>query len=392
MNSPDLPASEPAHRGALWALMFGNFVIGAGVLAPAGLINQLSAAFAIDIAQVGTLIAYGAAVLCVEAPLLAFLTNRIDRRKLLAGSLLLFAGGHLVSAFAPSFAVLLMTRLVMVASAALFTPQAASAIGLFIAPQRRSSAIAFIFLGWSVSSAIAIPVVSLLGAHAGWSVAYLIIGVSCTAAAAAVFLTLPPGLTAPPLSVAAWRKVVSSPIVALLLVVTAISLTGQFVEYPFIAAELKSRLNAGPALIAGMLAVYGVAGVLGAILSASLIGRLGAPMTASVFLVAILAGLALWSSGRHFMIVTVLGLFVWGSGVGPANSAQQARLITADPALASASVALNTSAIYVGQAIGTSLGGTLLTNGYSSSIGVVGVALLAAALLCSLIVRWRYSA
>jgi hypothetical protein len=30
-------AEQDAHRAALWALLFGNFVIGAGILAPAGL-------------------------------------------------------------------------------------------------------------------------------------------------------------------------------------------------------------------------------------------------------------------------------------------------------------------------------------------------------------------
>ena len=49
-------AEQDAHRAALWALLFGNFVIGAGILAPAGLINDLRQAFNVDAATVGTLI------------------------------------------------------------------------------------------------------------------------------------------------------------------------------------------------------------------------------------------------------------------------------------------------------------------------------------------------
>ena len=92
---------------ARWALLFGNFVIGTGVLAPAGLINEISSAFAVDIPRAGSLIGYGAAVLCVEAPLLAFLTNRVDRRGLLTAALVLYVVGHLLSAYATSFGVLL---------------------------------------------------------------------------------------------------------------------------------------------------------------------------------------------------------------------------------------------------------------------------------------------
>ena len=59
---------------------------------------------------------------------------------------------------------------------------------------------------------------------------------------------------------------------------------------------------------------------------------------------------------------------------------QQARLVGADPELASASVALNTSSIYVGQAVGSGLGGVLFARGDSLAMGYVAVAFLVAAL------------
>ena len=63
-------------RTALWPLLLGNFVIGTGVMAPAGLITELTAAFAVDVAAVGSLIAWGGALLCVQAPIVAFATSR----------------------------------------------------------------------------------------------------------------------------------------------------------------------------------------------------------------------------------------------------------------------------------------------------------------------------
>lgn len=380
---------QTSQNAALWALMLGNFVIGTGVLAPAGMINELSVAFSVDIATVGTLIAYGAAVLCVEAPLLAFFTNRFDRRALLTASLLLYAVGHAVSAFAPNFTVLLVARLVLVAGAAVFTPQAASAVGLFIPVERRASAIALIFLGWSLASAVAIPLVSLIGARLGWSVAYLAMAFIAFAAATAVFFAVPRRLVAPPLSIAAWKRVLSSGKILLVLLITALSLAGQCIEYPFVAAVLKNRFDASPEWIAALFAVYGIAGVVGAMISAKAIDRLGAPMTASIWLSAVLLGLLLWTLGSMSLILCAVALFIWGSGVGPANSAQQARLIAADPAVASASVALNTSVIYLGQALGTSLGAQFLASDYSNLTGIVSVAFLVLALGTSLLVhRW----
>jgi DHA1 family inner membrane transport protein len=376
-----------AQARARWALLFGNFVIGTGVLAPAGLINEISSAFAVDVPTAGSLIGYGAAVLCIEAPLLAFATNRLDRRVLLTSALALYVVGHLLSAFAPSFGMLLAIRLAMVGGAAVFTPQAASAIGLFIAPEHRAGSVAFIFLGWSVALAVGVPLVSLAGAQFGWSATYLVLAGASFVAAIAVFATVPNEL-----SVATWKAVFASRKVQLLLVVTCIFIAGQFTEYPFIAARLKSEAGADAATIAILFAVYGIAGVISSTVAASAIDTLGAPGTTRLALVFVIFGLAIWSLSGASMLLAALGLVIWGMGGGPAVAAQQARLIAADPNAASATVALNSSLLYAGQAIGTALGGWTLSNGHADKSGWLAVALIAIALVASIAAQRRFSA
>lgn len=59
---------------------------------------------------------------------------------------------------------------------------------------------------------------------------------------------------------------------------------------------------------------------------------------------------------------------------------QQARLAAAAPEMASASIVLNTYvAVYVGQAIGSGIGGLLFANGQLHVIGYVDVAFVASA-------------
>lgn len=381
-----------AQARARWALLFGNFVIGTGVLAPAGLINEISSAFAVDVPTAGSLIGYGAAILCIEAPLLAFATNRLDRRVLLTSALALYVVGHLLSAFAPSFGMLLAIRLAMVGGAAVFTPQAASAISLFIAPEHRAGSVAFIFLGWSVALAVGVPLVSLAGAQFGWSATYLVLAGASFVAAIAVFATVPNELMTPPLSVATWKAVFASRKVQLLLGVTCIFIAGQFTEYPFIAARLKSEAGADAATIAILFAVYGIAGVISSTIAASAIDTLGAPRTTRVALVFVIFGLAIWSLSGASMLLAALGLVIWGMGGGPAVAAQQARLIAADPNAASATVALNSSLLYAGQAIGTALGGWTLSNGHADKSGWLAVALIAIALVASIAAQRRFSA
>ena len=66
---------------------------------------------------------------------------------------------------------------------------------------------------------------------------------------------------------------------------------------------------------------------------------------------------------------------------------QQVRLVGAAPALASASVSLNTSMLYVGQAVGSAIGGILFAHGLLHSSGYVATAFLALALAGVFITR-----
>ena len=87
---------------SLVALALGNFVIGLGMLAPAGMMADLSAGLGVTVGAVGMLISFGAAVVCLSPPLVAWITSRVDRRKLLSGIMLWIAVGHFASALAPA--------------------------------------------------------------------------------------------------------------------------------------------------------------------------------------------------------------------------------------------------------------------------------------------------
>src|SRR4051812_35942515 len=153
----------PTHRRfAPTALMLGNFVTGCSVLAPAGMLGELSAELGVSIRDAGLLITWGAAMLCIGSPVTAWLTRRIERRTLLGATLAVFAITNLASVVATGYAMLLSLRLLMLAIGALYTPQAAGTAGLIVPAERRGSTIAYIFLGWSLAAAIGLPLITLI--------------------------------------------------------------------------------------------------------------------------------------------------------------------------------------------------------------------------------------
>jgi DHA1 family inner membrane transport protein len=106
-----------------------------------------------------------------------------------------------------------------------------------------------------------------------------------------------------------------------------------------------------------------------------------------LFTVLMLVGLTGWAVGAGVYPLMVASVAIWGLGFASSNSMQQVRLIGAAPALASASVSLNTSVLYVGQAVGSAIGGVLYAHGLLHAIGYAGVAFVGLALMMVIVTR-----
>ncbi len=375
---------QTAGRFPLWSLLFGNFVIGTGVLLPAGLLNVLGADLNVPPATAGLLLFAGGLVVGFGAPLLAGLTSRFDRRMLLAAAAMIYAVGHALAAFAPEFWSLLAIRTVSMIAAALFTPQAAATVGLIVPPEKRSQAIAFIFIGWSMASVVGIPLGSLLAAEIGWRATFLAMAILSAIACAGVWVSLKPGLRVQPLLLSSWLAVLRSPVLLCVMLVTLLSMAGQFTLVSYLAPTLREAFGASQSEIALLFAIFGAAGVSGNYLATRAIGWLGVDRAVLVSLLSLVAGMGLFGVFfGNYALACVAGT-VWGLGSFSSNSLQQSRLVAAAPTLAAATVALNTSAVYLGQSIGAAAGGVVIEGGITVSIAWTASVFLVLAVVMSL--------
>ncbi len=366
-----------------WALMFGNFVIGVGVMAVAGTLNDLSHSLNVSIALAGQLIAIAAATMAFGAPLLASWVAGFDRRRLLALALLWYAAGHAISALMPTYAALWPVRALTMLAAAVFTPQAAAAIGFMAAPRERGRAITFIFLGWSVSSVLGLPLSAWIGESFGWQFAFATIAALSLAAAVWVFAAMPDGVRPAALSMKAWRDVLTNPVLMAMVFVTALSGAGQFTLFSYFTPYYRNTLGASTEQITMLLMWFGAFGLIGNVVLTRVIDRVGPNIVVAFTLSLIALSLLAWPLAVT-LVRTAVVLVPWALGCFASNSTQQARLGLAAPALAPALMALNTSAIYLGQAIGASSGGWLISHGGYAPLHWVGLAWIVAAIVLSL--------
>jgi MFS transporter, DHA1 family, inner membrane transport protein len=380
------------RRFAPTALMLGNFVTGTAVLAPAGMLNELSTGLDVGIRDAGLLITFGAIVLCVGSPLTAWLTSRIERRKLLTATLAVLALTNAASAFAPDYAALLGIRLIMLAVGALYTPQAAGTAALIVGPQKRGGAIAYIFLGWSLAAAIGLPLVTFVASRYGWRAAYGGIGLVGCFSVLALAWRLPGGLTGAPVDLKTWADVGRNRPIVLLLLITTLQVSGQFAVFTYMGPLLTRLTHAGPDAVGLVFAIYGVFGFVGNVIATRLVDSWGSYRTSLLFMALLLSGACIWALGAGNLAIMAAAVAVWGLGFASTNSMQQVRLIGAAPALGPASVSLNTSALYVGQAIGSAAGGVLYASDHLYGAGYVAVAFIALALIVVTLTKPRQTA
>lgn len=369
------------------ALLLGNVVTGLSVLAPAAMLPELAAGLDVSIQAAGWLVTFGAIVMCFGSPLMAWATTHIDRRTLMTVTLGIVAFGHIVSAFAPNYAVLLAARLVLLAVAALYTPQAASTVALIVSEKDRPGAIAYVFIGWSLAIAVGLPLLTFLAVQFGWRAAYGGIAVLATVAMLLNAVGLPSGLRGAPLSLASWVEVARNRQIVLLLLITIIVISGTFQTFVFVGPLFSGLTGAGPQVVAVTLAVAGFVGLLGNVATTRAVAGVG-PYGMSLLLIATMfVGLLIWAFGAGALAAMIAGMAIASVGFAASNSIQQARLAIAAPALASASIALNTSAIYVGQAIGSAIGAELIARNMLTAVGFVAAAITGCALLVVLMTR-----
>ena len=366
-------AARPAMPAVLWPLLFGNFVIGTGVMAVPGTLNEISSGLQVSTATAGQLISAAAALMCVGAPLFAALVAGWDRRRLLALSMLWFGLLHLACAWAPSFGWLLVMRVLAVVSPAIFTPQAAASVGLLVPPEQRGRAITFIFLGWSVASVLGMPISAFIGGMLGWRAAFAGVAIFSLASAVWVWRSMPDGVKPPALSLDAWKETFRSRPLMLCVAVTLLYSAGQFVLFSYFAPYYKQKIAATPADLSLLFMWFGVFGFVGNMLMSRFIDRIGVHRAVMIGVAPMALSMLIFPLGTSFLLAAVVAV-PWALGCFSSNSAQQARLVSIAPTLAAGSIALNSSAMYAGQAIGAASGGWLISHGAMDSLHWAGFA------------------
>ena len=381
-NAP-ITGSKPAPMPpAIWALLFGNLIIGSGVLVVFGSLNDLVSSLQVSTATAGQLITAGAISMCISAPLLATFIGSIDRRKLLTFSLLWYAFFLTISTAMPSFASLLPMRVLTVLSPAIFTAQSAVCAGMLVPVEQRGKAISLAMLGWGGAMVLGVPLSAWISGHYGWEEAFLLVALLSLVSALWLWLKLPKGMKPPALKKSDWVALWKHPVLIRGAVVTVMYSAGQFVLFAYMAPVMRDQAGLSIDQFSLVLVWLGFWGVIGNLVISQFVDRIGAAKMVNISMLMIAAPLACFPLVTNIWLSLVL-LVPWGMMFIAVHAAQQTRQINTASELASATMAISTSGMYIGQGLGAVIGGIILAAGHMLWLGPVGMVILVLGILLS---------
>ena len=381
----DTLALPTQTRLTLLALSLGNFMVGIAAFVVLGLMSTITRTLSIDPAEGGRLLTYYAFAYAIGSPLLVAGTGRWPRRVVVTVAMLLVGLGSIACALAPTLGGMELARILTAFGGGLYSPAIAAVAVSLVPPERRGWALAQVFIGFTAAQGIGNPIGAWLGYTFGWQTAFYVVGILALAMALALWRIVPAATAFRPTSLGELVRILITPYMLVPLLFTVFYVSAGYTTLTYLTLILETRLGLGGTGIAIVLAIYGGMAFVAAVIS----GWLADAVAPSRLLYALCAALAvlmpLVTQGPTETISATVILAAWSLCSWSHFTAQQTRLVSISPEFAQLLLALNSSMLYVGIAMGSLLASKLLPISDFRGLAVGAVVQLAVATLVLLI-------
>ncbi|QFZ21684.1 MFS transporter [Saccharothrix syringae] len=365
---------------ALAALFLGAFVMGSAELIVVGILNLIADDMGVSISAAGSLVTTYALGISIGGPLLTAVTIKFARKQLLQISLAAYVLGNVLAVVAGAFGLLLAARVLTGSLHGLFIGVAFAVGTGMMPPEKMGKAISFVFGGVAVSTALGVPLGTLVGQVWGWQASFVAIIVTGVLALVLAIAVIPPVPNSGLGGFGAQARHALAPKVLAMLGLGFLLMGGQFAGLTYLQPFLSDVTGVSGGTISIFLLVYGIANAVGTFLGGAAADRNASGTIVVGGLLVVAALVALYVAGSN-PVVAAVALGVWGVvGFGIVPSIQYRVVGLAGPGRDFAAT-LPASAITAGIAVGALIGaaavaaggarGAVLTSLVICSVGVV---------------------
>lgn len=365
----------------LLALAIGAFGIGTTEFSPMGLLPVIVRGVDVSIPAAGMLISAYAVGVMVGAPLMTLLLSHRARRSALIFLMAIFTLGNVLSAIAPDYATLMVSRIITSLNHGAFFGLGSVVAASVVPKHKQASAVATMFMGLTIVNIGGVPAATWLGETIGWRMSFLATAGLGVIAIISLAFSLPKGGAGERPDVKKELSVLMRPQVVSALLTTVLGAGAMFTLYTYISPVLQHVTHATPLFVTAMLVLIGVGFSIGNWLGGRLADRsvTGTLKGFLALLIVIMAAIP-WLARSEWG--AALSMVVWGAAtfaVVPPLQMRVMRVASDAPGLSSS---VNIGAFNLGNALGAAAGGAVIQAGLGlNMVPVMGATIAGLGLL-----------
>lgn len=369
------------------ALAVGAFIFNTTEYIPIALLSDIGQSFGKPATEVGMMITVYAWIVALLSLPLMLMTKNIERRKLLLMLFALFALFHALSFFSWNFNILLVSRIGIALTHAVFWSITAS-LAVRLAPTGKTNqALGLLSTGTVLAMVLGIPLGRVVGQYFGWQLSFLLIGVC----AAGVMLVLAKNLPALPSqntgSLSSLPSLFKRRNLMLLYTMTVLIITAHFTAYSYIEPFVLQVGGFKAEQVTIVLSLYGLAGFAASYLFGKWFAKSQRLFMLGAVAVILLSALLLLPFASFPYAVYAL-VFIWGEAIVIVSLGMVSKVLAFASDTTDVANSIYSGLYNVGIGGGALLGHYVTVWFGLSNIGIAGALLAAAGLaVCGLLFK-----
>ena len=385
--------STTVSRKTAWLrvvlLAIAAFVFNTTEFVPVGLLSNIAADFSMQTADVGIMLTIYAWVVALLSLPLMLLTRNIERRMLLGVLFLIFIASNVLSTVAWDFRSLIVSRIGIALSHAVFWSITAS-LAIRVAPAgKKTQALSMLATGTALAMVLGVPIGRVVGQYLGWRTTFGAIGLSALVLMIMLVRILPRLPSEHTGSLSSVPMLFRRPALVSMYLLVTLVVTAHYTAYSYIEPFMQAVAQSDENFTTLLLLLFGSAGIIGSLLFSSLGNKFpSALLIAAIALITLCMGLLIFAAVRPAAISILC--IIWGMAMMMIGLGMQIRVLSLAPDATDVAMSLMSGIYNIGIGAGALLGNQVSLHFRMADVGNVGGMIGLVALLWCVYIFRRY--